>query len=156
MPHCVGRNLIQKNGHTHYNSMNSRCWKSMLLDMSTGWVVFSQDIWQAGIFHFHVLSVASIWCNPPLSWLAIPILFCKKRSSFKNNKLNVFLIRFWRHWVLFSQDIWHAGFFLLFSCTYLVQAFGATFLCRGGHTIICKKRSSFLHTTFSESEKQKN
>ena len=83
LPHCVGRNLIQKNGHTHYNSMNSRCWKNMLLDMSTGWVVFSQDIWQAGIFRFHVLSAASIWYNPPLSWLVIPILFCKKRSSLK-------------------------------------------------------------------------
>ena len=90
LPHCVGRNLIQKNGHTHYNSMNSRCWKSMLLDMSTGWVVFSQDIWQAGIFRFHVLSAASVWCNPPLSWLDIPIFFVKRDQVLKQKNKCLF------------------------------------------------------------------
>ena len=53
-------------------------------------------------------------------WLAIPIFFVKKRSSLKKNNLNVFLIRFWRHWVLFSQDIWHVGFFFVFM--YLLSA----------------------------------
>ena len=47
-------------------------------------------------------------------------IFCKKEIKFKKNNLNVFLIRFWRHWVLFSQDIWHVGFFFVFM--YLLSA----------------------------------
>ena len=90
-------------------------------------------------------------------WLAIPIFFVKKRSSLKKNNLNVFLIRFWRHWVLFSQDIWHVGFFFVFM--YLLSAsiwYNLPLSWWTYNYVFVKKRSSFLHTTFSESEKQKN